>query len=80
MEKSKTIKAFVGFGKKDRKEIKVYVHGNYYVKHGGTLISMTFDVKALIDGVNLFDIYDSNCILVKKLIESEEDLIKAIES
>lgn len=80
MAKSKTIKAFIGFTKKDRKEIKVYVYGGHYVQHGGTLISMTFDVEALIDGVHLFDIYDSDCISVKKFIENEEDLITAIES
>jgi len=53
-------------------------NGTWYVCDGGTIVNCTYD--ELFDGMDLGDVHDVDCFTWSSPIESEEELIKAIEA
>lgn len=59
-------------------EVDVYVHDDFYVQHGGTIVNIAFDSRDIVEGINLDEIIDIDAFTWDKPILSLDDLMEAI--
>lgn len=72
---------FIGvIGNDNDQEVTVYTYKNWYVQHGGTIVHKAEYEQDFVSGTELESIFDVDMFSWPVAIESEEELINAVES